>query len=564
MSFTSKREDKLAIEAAEPGAAGTSSIKKNLLRLDAIYVPPGVDARIRDGSNLAEAVLSRTRSLIKFGQLQPILVEKLETPIDGKEWKLIDGQVRWVSMLALTTRYAMGELEVIAAFNRWSMEPGHIEITTRNALDELTALMMEFHANEDRDNFTWDEKAKYIRKAHDMLQKKHGRKNWSQEQTAEAIGMSPASVTHYLQLTDERNPAVKSERVLSATTKGAALKQLKIETERQKRTARAQKQNTAAAITPQSQEEEPTEPGSSNVEITKQQADNHLYEEIRVISAAKFAFVNKDCREWIKEFPDSSLDWFHWDPPYGGKEGAGGAFAAHQGIQISHDYALKLIEEMLPEIWRVLHDGSWMAIWFTPVHYNWLRLALQGHRFDDAGVCIHCEKNIITDHVWLSENYSCRPSPYRFWVNPYPNIWRKVDRVADGHEIQRFLTKETEFFFLCGKQDTRTPILLRSNRGNVFDFGSIHSAHRRHVNHKPPHLLKEILSLISVPGALGADAGAGSGSIIEAAFESNRRVLTSELSEMHAADNVAIGLEALKETNVDIVAMAPWIAKFAE
>jgi hypothetical protein len=439
-----------------------------------------------------------------------------------------------VSMMALAVRHQMGDEEVKEAFEIWDMEPGTIEVTTRRDLeDPIMSLMMEFHANEDRDGFTWDEKGRYIRRIHDMLIDKFGRKEWTAVKTSEYIGQSEATVSQYLQLTDERDPATQSPKVKQAKTKRTAMKQLKIEKEREKRKAVVAK------------EKEKAKGDTSNPDL-----------------AAQLSVFKGDCREWIKNIPDKSLAWFHWDPPYGGDEGAGGAFSAHQPIRTEHQYAMDLMLTMFGEIWRVLRDGGWMALWYTPVHYQWIRLNLQGHRFDpEGGHCLFCEKHILRDHASLCSNYSCVKSPFRFWVNPYPNYWRKPDRVADGHEIQRFLTKQTEPFFLAGKQGDTTPILLRSDRGNVFDFNSVPSESRRHVNHKPWGLLSEILTLISVPGALGGDAGAGSGSIIEAAYGSNRKVIVAEMDEEHHATCLSVATERFRKKDSGPDSVASWLTK---
>lgn len=508
-----------------------------------IFVASDSD-RIRDQENLQNAAKEKARSLLRFGQLQPVLVEKSREGVD-RPWTLIDGKVRLTAMMSLTVRHILGEAEVQASFARWGMSAGSIEVISKDSLDPLTALMMEFHANEDRDNFTWDEKAKYVRRIHDML-KESGGKGWGQEETAEAIGMSPASVSQYLQLT-ENHPAAQSERVQKATTKGAALKQLKIEKERHVRQERV-KRDLATEV-----KKAPSASGSASTPPVAER---------RGSDAARLSTHHGDCREWIRTIPDGALDWFHWDPPYGGAEGAGGAFAAHTPIQTDHEYALGLMGDMLPEIWRVLSDGGWLVLWYTPVHYNHIRLALQGHSFSpDTGVCVHCERHIIRDYIWLSTNYSCRKSPHRFWVNPYPNFWRKKDRTADGHEITRFLTKETEPFFLAGKQDAKTPILSRSDRGNVFEYDSVSAGERRHVHHKPPALLKEILSLISVPGGLGGDASAGSGSIIEAVYGANRRLVSCELDEKNHEDCLAVAIKELEKKEYRPEQIARWLVQ---
>ena len=522
-----------------------TSLPPGYISISSIYVPPEEDARIREKESLDRAVLARTRSILRFGQLQPILVEKLPKQTLGvKEtsknqvWKLVDGQIRWVSLMALTYRHSTGEEEVVEAFKKWGLIPNAIQATTREALDDpIMTLMMEFHSNEDRDDFTWDEKGRYIRRIHDQLIEKFGRKGrkdktarsegWTAVKTAEYIGQSTATVSQYLKLTDESEPATQSPRVKKAKTYRTAVKQLEIEKDRGRRKAAVAKEKAK----PKSETKEPD-------------------------LAAQLSVYKGDCREWIKRIPDNSLAWFHWDPPYGGAEGKGGAFAAHTPIQVDHEYAMGLMLEMFGEIWRVLRDGGWIVVWYTPVHYDWVRLNLQGHRFDsESGLCLFCEKHILRDRIWLANNYSCVRSPFRFWVNPYPNHWRKPDRVADGHEIQRFLTKETEPFFLAGKQDATTPILLRSDRGNVFDFNSVPPEVRRHVHHKPWGLLAEILSLISVPGSLGGDAGAGSGSIIEAAYGSQRKVIVAEMDEEYheACLNVATTLLRKKGWGPDSV-----------
>lgn len=514
-------------------------MNKNLIPISSIWIDPSEEGRVREKENLKKILSQRIESILSFGQLQPILVEKLEEPIDGKEWKLVDGQTRLVALVALSFRAAQGEQQVLDALDKWGMEQGKIEATTREGLSPEQALMMEYEANDARDNFSFKEQGRYVRRIHDMLVGRavaNGEK-WTAKKTAAYIKRSEGFVSQYLSLTDDRDPAIKSPLVQKATTAGAALKQLKIEQERQRKFDRAMR------LQQQELEKHPTK---------KKEVDYQR--------AAQLSFQHDDCRDWIKKIPDNALEWFHWDPPWGGREGAGGAFASHPEIEMDFTYCLNLMETMFAEIWRTLQDGAWLVIWYTPVLYDWLRLMLQGHRFHSKeGHCLLCDKHILRDRMWLSENYTCRKSPYRFWVNPYPNYWRKTDRHADGHEIQRFFTKETEPFLLAGKHDQRAPILLRSDRGNVFDFPGVPREERRHVNHKPPALIEEILTCISVPGSLGGDAGAGSGSIIEGAFSAGRKVVTAELADHHWKDNLTIGIDILKQKEYGPNRIAPWL-----
>lgn len=498
------------------------------LPLDDIHVD---EDRIRSETYNVPA---KVKSLKRFGQLQPVLVEAHGGP---KPWKLVDGGQRYAAMQVITMEASLDE-DLAAELTSKGIRPGFIEATTREALDPLEAKLMEFYANEDRDNFSFEEKKKFVREVHDLLTARHG-KEWTQEKTAEVVMLSPKQVSVYLMVTSQ-HPAAQHESVKNAKTLREAQKKFQIQRERHLRQQAALlEQQRMMAIA----KEKP--------EVA--QIDYH--------AIARRIVYHGDARDWIKNIPANALDWFHWDPPYGTREGAGGAFSAHEAIDTDPVYCLSLMQDMIPEIWRVLKDGSWLVMWYSPVHYNWLRLALQGHRFDEeTATCVYCDRHIIKDYIWLSENYSCRKSPHRFWVNPFPNVWEKTDRAADGHEITRFLTKKTEPFLLAGKNLDRMPILERSDRDNLFKFDNVSRTERRHVNHKNPALLTEILSLISIPGSIGGDAGAGSGSIIEAAFDSGRKIVCAEIREDHHIDCVNITVEKLKEREIRHPAkIADWL-----
>jgi hypothetical protein len=349
----------------------------------------------------------------------------------------------------------------------------------------------------------------------------------------------------YLELTDDSDPLLKTPEVQQARSRHTAKKQLDIARAKSHREKQAKLEGSR---------------------IKELQAKGHLSD---YQATADLTIYKGDSRDWIKGIPGGVLDWFHWDPPYGGREGEGGAFAGHKAIQTDLDYCLGLMEAMLSEIHRVLREGAWLAFWYTPVHYNWIRLLLQGHRFDREGKCEFCKRHIIQDYTGLTNLYYCPWSPFPFWVNPYPNNWIKTDRVADGHEITRFFVKETEPFFLAGKihgvpdvakaADIKLPILQISGRGNTFHHPNVSRSERRHVNHKPPNLLRDILSAISVPGSLGGDAGLGSGSIIEAALDSGRKIIGAEIEEGHWKDSYSIALERYRRGNVSPKMVAEWL-----
>ena len=265
-----------------------------------------------------------------------------------------------------------------------------------------------------------------------------------------------------------------------------------------------------------------------------------------------------DCREWIKKWPDEAFDFIHWDPPYGGEQ-SGGAFTSFRKIDDSWAYAMSLISDMIPDMFRVLKPGHWLVIWCHPSNIQDITRLLAGHVLDPDTLplrCFNCRK------AWPSEKlqHYCPASGHSFWVNPYPNHWYKVNRKADGHEIKRFLINAEEPFIFAAKMGGFTddgelpdPILVRNDRQNVFTFSMPTKDERRHVMHKPKDLLAEILSCISIPGEFGADLSYGSGSILEAALESGRKIVGCELDK----DNVTTTREVIEKV-VEELGLQPW------
>lgn len=418
-------------------------------------------------------------SMVRRGQLAPILVRKIDPESHEQDkdvevpYVLIDGGRRYLAV-ALTARLKDNEDNTYLIDGN---EPLTIEaklIDCEHVKDERYLLEMEFHANEDREGFSWKEKATYYERIHEMFMIESefdpALEGWSIPHTAKYLGVGESTLGKYLQFSEDPD-IMDDDRVSGAKTFRTAYKQATIvrETRKRERQVKHHKKITT-------------------------EGDEDIDDEERFQDFAMRLVAHEDCRVWIKEFLDDDVSWIHWDPPYGGEQD-GGAFTSTEDIDDSPEYADLLLGEMLPELYRVLQPGRWMVLWFHPARYESTRLALE-----TAG----------------------------FWVNPYPCIWYKQDRNSDGHEITRYLTNAYETFFLCAKGDK--PILQVSNRQNVFAFDTIPRSARRHIMHKPAEMLTEILRLISIPGEKGIDPSVGSGSIFEASLASGRVAFGCEIS----------------------------------
>jgi DNA modification methylase len=512
-------------------------MKNKLLsvRLEDIYFPTKL--RLREDYGPVEEL---AQSLVRRGQIQPIVLR----PFDEEEfpnatphlWTLVDGGRR---MFATMIVYK-NEKEIP------NVAPGEILAVPREEIDPMFALEIEFHANEDRQKFHWKEKIAYITRVHAHFRALDSA--WDVKNTANLIQLGERATYAYLQMAGDPE-LLTHEKVQKQKSFRVAYKQFQILREERDRKSKIIPGPGAAgpldAITREVQSRRP----KSAVEAEKKAAAGIEEKPERAITGAKNLIKQGDCRDWIKQFNDEQFAWFHWDPPYGHRQGE--RMSIHGSIQDDQEYAHELMEAMIPEIYRTLQAGHWLVIWHHPAEYQWLRDRLTGHERttdeDGRDVCRFCAKSWKKRPAYCP---ACPPARGHFWVNPYPCIWHK-QRASDGHEIKRFLINDHEQFLLAAKVtgSKPDPILPNTDRSNVFTVPTLGRADRRHVTHKPVELLAEILDVVSYRGELGCDPSVGSGSIIEAALLSGRMAVGCELDEAYYFGAVEAVQNILDGTN---------------
>lgn len=441
-------------------------------------------------------------SMNHHGQITPILVrpfrrDEFPDAPTGIYYVVVDGGRRFTAMRKLAE-------EGIGA---GSMEPGIIRIDSTDATeDPFEALLQEFYANEEREDFSWSEKARFVRRLHEDLTKRAeaNDKKWGPEATAVYLNMSRSMIYKYLELTEDEE-IFQSDVVQDADTFNAAVKKVKIAKEKARRKMKASlRKNRKATEDSSPESDEPLTPKD-------------------YFSRAQMIVSQGDCREWIRERPDEHFDWIHWDPMYGGEQ-AGGARTIHKNLDDSEDYARSLMADCIPEIYRTLAPGGWLVIWFHQSQREWLR-----EQLESAGL----------------------------WVNPYECIWYKKNRVADGHEITRYLVNAYEPFFLAGRPPEDSELVFANSSGqNVFPVDMPTRSARRHPMEKPAALLEKILHVISLPGEHGADLSCGSGSIVEAAIRSRRTIEAVELDEGYYLTSLEATAQVLEVMGADAPAVA--------
>ena len=248
-------------------------------------------------------------SIARVGQLQAVVVEDLTS--DG-HYTMIYGEHRWKAIRELH--------EAGRAIPR--LPAGTIRAEVLGQLTEETKMMLQFEENERRADFTWQERAKYVRRFHSMFQARSER--WTEEMTGAALGISSGMINYLLNL----DKAIEAHpEVAKAETLSAAVKRMK----------------------------------------TSQKLEYKKHAIVRDASAglnrASAVLTKGDARGWIKTIADESIDLVNFDPPWG-DEASRKVSENWDSFDDSTEYSDSLMGQLFPEIYRVLKPDSFCLFWF--------------------------------------------------------------------------------------------------------------------------------------------------------------------------------------------------------
>lgn len=433
---------------------------------------------IKVGSRLRESYGDEefeelVQSIEWMGLLQPIVV----APNSDGKFDLIAGENRFRAVLKL---HSEGRAIPGVPFNQ-------IKAELQNQLSPETALIIEFEENIRRKDLSYVEKAKYVRRFHDLFTTRTPR--WTAEMTAAALKLSKASISYYLNV----EQAVKEQpEVAKAITLRAAVKRMKAIEKLEKK-----KREVAFKATL----------GDQGVQ------------------RANEALVLADARDWIRSVPAESVDLVNFDPPWGdevSRKSAENWDSFDDSTEVSDD----LMRTLLPEIHRILKPDSFCVFWYRQWYYDDALKLTMGQRM--------IELRVLSRDAY-SKTWTRFFEGFDVKFTPTPCIWYKPDKVSDQMRFpEKQLIDAYETFFLLRKGD---PVFNEREVQNVFVEPRVPRAQQIHPTEKPVSLMARLVRLCCVPGATVADPCAGSGAILHAAWENHRNPLGCELNEKfyHAA-----------------------------
>lgn len=409
--------------------------------------------RARKDYGSSEEILGLSQSISKNGLLHPIVIDDTLT--------LRAGGRRLTAVLQLG----------------WEEVP--VNILTD--LSPLAQKEVELEENLHRKNFNFSEQVALTKQIHEIKSEiaKSENKEWTLEDTASSLGVAEITVRKDIALAKEieNDPSIKESK-----NKGQAQ-------------TRARRSKEIRRIT--------SEIASSKT--------NPIQDEVTL----------GDCLDILPTVPDSSVDLVLCDPPFGVEFNEN---SRNKGYETTygdfHDdlnSVVLLLDQVLPELFRVLKPGGHMYLFFSLSNYT---------RID---MCI--------ENYWKHEdNYGGHSPNPLFWIKPSN---------ANPRPYERF-TINYEPFFFCWKPKENSKlgneINAPSNSTFAFNYKGVD---KLHPAEKPTELYDKLINLSTVPGSIVLDPFLGSGVSLAQAKSKGRKVIGIEKVESW----FNISLDKLKGVN---------------
>jgi len=400
-------------------------------------------------------------SIPRIGLIQPIVVTR--------DLVLVAGGRRLFSMKKLGWAYLH--------------HPDHFLYTEE--LDKLTLCEIELEENIKRKNLSWQEEVQAIAHLHDLRSERQ--ENWTQEDTAKAMGLSPSHLSRILSVTDH---AKQDGTVYEAQKLSVAINAVDRAKQRQRQTRMQnfEDDEDSPAAEPEVSfslhDEEPPAPAPAPApEKPKRRA-------LKV----EYPLVNADAFKFFADYYGPDFNFLHVDFPYGTTTAS--SKSARMGAVNREIYEddpnifFKLTNHLLP-ILPIASDAH-MMFWFFPNLYIWTQQKL-------------------VELGWK--------------VDPYPLIWHREDGkgiIPDPRRSGRYIY---EMCFHCTRGDRKIvrPVknLVAAARGET-----------DHPAQKPTAVLEHFFRMFVDSSSYMLDPTCGSGTSVRTAKDMGAaQVLGVEKSE---------------------------------
>ena len=351
-------------------------------------------------------------------------------------------------------------------------------------LGDLELRCIELEENIRRKDLTYVEDIKLKEEVHRLKTAIHGEKisrddasGWTQKDTANLFGTSPATLTEDLQLAKafHQLPELGLDKMKNKSEAKKLLKSLGKVLDTQRRSEEYQN-------------------GTANKHATQ----------VKLINS----YISGDFFEGIKQVPNETIDLIELDPPYGVKLQAQKKGYTPDGYNEipAEDYP-DFLERVLVEAYRVMKEGSWLILWFGP-------------------------------DPWFETCYQLL-TKIGFKTSRKVGIWVKGDQEEDVESIRTqgqtmqpmtILGNGYEFFYYASKGKAQ---LNQPGHTNVFPFKPVPPTQKIHPTERPLELISTLLNVFTPVNSRVLVPFLGSGKTLLAAFNNQMHAMGWELNDIY-------------------------------
>lgn len=465
------------------------NIQLQLVHVDKVVIKEGRQRTDFDKQALEELY----HRIVKDGLLHPPGIDTLETS------NIVYGERRFRCLRAMAKR------GIQVKYNSELLPVGMIPVNILNETDELVLEEIELSENTDRQDLTWQEKARAIARIQEILARRNARGSQtvdeaevadeaerplpdlpSKTEVAEAFGSSIVTVSKHLSVVDHLDdPDVAKAKSLKDAIKIV-----------EKKAAQAHREKLA---------------------------------ETTVVNQSQHKIFKGDVRDVIKTLPANTFRAIVTDPPYGidmhKDQSWDGTWHEYNDDEA---YCFNLFEALIPEWDRITLDAAHLYAFCDFAKFEKIRAIFDAYRVDEKGKVGF----LVTPECALQHNLGIKESKIMlktkavFEVMYFPFIWNKGN-VASYPKPQHWPRKSYECLLYTIKGDHEQAKLDLA----VIDIPQIQN--QKHPAGKPKELYKHLIERSTHAGEYVFDGFAGQGNMLRAAHDSKRISYSVELSDTY-------------------------------
>lgn len=367
-------------------------------------------------------------SISRIGLINPIVIDE--------DYKLLAGERR------LTACQALG----------WAQ----IEVRIFDELSDFEKQILELDENIKRQDLPWQDQVNTVAKIHQLYSGHE--KSWTQEQTAEATGLSRRWVNQVLLVAGNMDKPEVAKADKFSVARGIS-----------ERAASRRKEAAVAQVSTVIQQTAVATGVSENLVVVKHPP-----------------LINEDFAEWAADYSGPKFNMIHCDFPYGvgmhnSDQGAGAAFGTYED---GEDVYWQLLGTLTRSMENVIAESGHLIFWFSMDFYT-------------------KTKENLESIGWT--------------VNPFPLIWHKTDNTGILPDAKRGPRRiyETAFFASRGDRQLATGPHGQGPVANV--FGCAGGVKTLHMNEKPVEMLRHFMRLCVDEYSVVLDPTCGSANALKAA-----------------------------------------------